>query len=173
MKNSIKILITVLTLIIVVGSFYIYKIKKDNNTELFVPIVSDIIKNQNLTDKDFTKTSGDSEAKVLARGDVNNDGFEDAIVAETFCGASCSVNLVIVLNQENKKTMFVEDNIFEGYTTGTALQSDVQAIIIENGTISITGKGLDCGYTCTEENWNIVRTLKYEFIDNNIVRLPN
>lgn len=174
MKNSIKILIIILILIILAGGFYIYTIKKDKNNDTFTPIVSNSKeKNKNLSDEDFTKISEDTEAKVLARGDINKDGFEDAIIAETFCGASCSVNLAVVLNQENKKAVIAKDNIFEGYTTGTALQSDVQDIKIENGNILITGKGLDCGYTCTEEEWNIVKTLKYEFIDNNIVRLPN
>lgn len=173
MKNSIKILISILVLIILGGSFYIYKINKDNHTEPFIPIVSKNPQvNKSLTDEQFTKTSEDPEAKVLARGDINGDGFEDAIVAETFCGASCSVNLAVVLNQENKKTIVIENNRFEGYTAGTALQSDVQEITIENGTISLTGRGLDCGYTCSEETWNVVKTLKYELIDNNIVRLP-
>jgi hypothetical protein len=172
MKNSIKILIAVLILIILGGSFYIYKIKQGNNAEPFVPIVSNSTENKTLTDEQFIKISEDPEAKVLARGDINKDGFEDAIVAETFCGASCSVNLAVVLNQDNKKTKLVEEGRFEGYTAGTALQSDVQEITIVDGTISITGRGLDCGYTCTEENWDIIKTLKYELIDNNIVRLP-
>ncbi len=173
MKNSMKILITILVFIILVGSFYIYKMKKDGNTEPFIPIVSKNPQgNKSLTDEQFTNISEDPEAKVLARGDINKDGFEDAIVAETFCGASCSVNLAVVLNQENKKTMIIENNRFEGYTAGTALQSDVQEVTIENGTISITGRGLDCDYTCSEEIWNVIKTLKYELIDNNIVRLP-
>jgi hypothetical protein len=175
MKNSIKILITVLILIILGGSFYIYKIKKDGNTEPFVPIVSTNLpnKNKSLTDKEFTKTSEDPEAKILARGDLNNDGFEDAIVAETFCGASCSVNLAVILNKDNKTTSAVENNRFEGYTAGTALQSDVQEIKIEGGTISITGRGLDCGYTCNEEKWNVIKTLRYELIEDNITRISD
>lgn len=173
MKNSIKILIAVLILIILGGSFYIYKIKKDKTAEPFIPITSpNPTQSKSLTDEQFTKTSEDPEAKVLARGDINKDGFEDAIVAETFCGASCSVNLAVILNQDNKTTKSVENNYFEGYTAGTAMQSDIEKITIENGIISITGKGLDCGYTCTEEKWDIMKTLKYEFIDNNIVRLP-
>lgn len=173
MKNSIKILIITLILIILGGSFYIYKIKKAKTIEPFIPITSsNTTQNKSLTDEQFTKTSEDPEAKVLARGDINKDGFEDAIVAETFCGASCSVNLAVILNMDNKTTKTVDEGRFEGYTAGTALQSDVQEITIQDGTISITGRGLDCGYTCTEETWNVIKTLKYEFIDNNITRLP-
>lgn len=174
MKNLLKIFITILTLIILGGSFYFYQIKKDNNTETFIPITSpDSSQNTTLTDEEFTKISEDPEAKILTRGDINKDGFEDAIIAETFCGASCSINLAIVLNQNNQKTVFLENAVFEGYTSGTALKSDINEISINNGDILITGKGLDCGYNCTEENWNIVKTLKYEFIENTIVRIPN
>lgn len=174
MKNSIKILITALILITLGASFYAYQIKKYNTAENFIPIVSNNNnEDKTLADEEFTKISEDSEARVLARGDINKDGFEDAITAETFCGASCSINLAVVLNQDNKKAVLMENAIFEGYTAGTAMKSDISEISINNGDVFITGKGLDCGYNCTEEEWEIVKTLKYEFIDNNIARIPN
>lgn len=171
MKNSMKILITILILIILGGAYYIYTIKKDDISPISPSVSTTPSETKGLSDEEFIKKSEDPEAKVLVKGDINGDKFEDVILAETFCGASCSVNLAVILNEENKTARRIENSYFEGYTAGTAMQSDVQKITIENRTISLTGRGLDCGYTCTEEKWDVVKTLRYELINDEIIRL--
>lgn len=172
MKNPIKILIIILILAIS-GGLYFHSINKteimsnENKATTSVKVLS-----SSLTDAEFIKSSADPEGKVLVRGDMNGDKYEDAIVAETFCGASCTINLAIVLNQDNKMTKLIDNTHFDGYLSGTALKSDVSSISIENGIITLTGRGLDCGENCTEDKWNVIKKLQYELIENDIVRLP-
>ncbi len=173
MTKSIKVLIAVLILIIIAGTYYIFHLK---NAQEELPAENATttvqVAEPGLTDEQLIGVTEDDEGKVLARGDLNGDKFEDAIVAETFCGASCSVGLAVILNHENKSAKLVENTHFDGYTAGTALQTDIQEVTIENGIISITGKGLDCGLDCVEERWNEVKTLKYQLHGNEIIQLP-
>ncbi len=132
-----------------------------------------------LSDADFISVV-DPEGKVVARGDINNDGYEDAIVEQVNCGASCSVDLQIVFGDQNsvaKLFVPVEYGNFEpSYVGSSAVKSEITNISIKNGIISLTGKGLGCtppetNKQCTQERWNLERTVTYRFNGREVVQL--
>lgn len=127
--------------------------------------------------KDFIKY--DSNAKIVARGDINSDGYEDAIVQVVSCGASCSIDLVAVLNLGNNKTEGIMNSDFgPAYVGSSAAKSNVTNVEIKNGIISLIGTGLECtnGVTsesnlCTQDKWSVVKTVKYKYDGRSIVQL--
>lgn len=48
-----------------------------------------------------TEYSAMHELGVVARGDINSDGYEDIVLASFSCGASCGDNLIPLLNDKN------------------------------------------------------------------------
>jgi len=186
MSRIIKILIL---LVVLVGVYTIYKLGfgecgdwyvKCQKTNEVSTINTTFIKTS-LTDAIFIATTEDSQGKVVARGDVNGDGFEDAIVQEVHCGASCSISLQLVLNDQNKTAKLVKDKNYPdtfspAFSASGADKSGVRNISIKNGIISLIGKGLACNPfnskdLCTEEKWNVVKTATYRFDGTNIIQL--
>lgn len=156
--------------LIAIGGTYIYNMKK---TE---PVVINP-NNQSLSDEVFIQATEDPEGKVIAHGDVDGDGFQDAIVEEISCGASCSVSLAVVLNNNNSTTTLIQSsqgNFAPAYNGSGATKSSITNISIENGIISLTGNGLACkddNQICTEAEWNKVKTIEYRFENNEIVQI--
>ncbi len=211
MNNSQKgfigiILVIILALGIVGGGAYIYTTQKEkikttseqttatsttsNSVTTSPTVIADVEEKNNglsLTDAQFTSVIvDDPQAKVLARGDVNMDGFEDAIVQEVHCGASCSISLQVVLNMQNKTAKLLKDKNYPdtfapAFVGSSAAKSQVDNISIDaKGIISLTGNGLDCLHftlkddeddPCTQEKWSIRRTATYKFDGKNIVQL--
>lgn len=128
-----------------------------------------------LTDAAFIKVTADPKGKVLARGDINQDGYEDALVQELHCGASCSVSLDVVLNNKNIDAQLAVSGGFEpGFKSSSAAKSSLTYVSIKEGVISLTGYGLDCGGDsgldsdiCTEENWHKIKTLQFTLNSTN------
>lgn len=134
---------------------------------------------ESLSDTEFLAVVNNPQARVLVRGDINGDGYEDAIVEDIHCGASCGVELQIVFNENNGHARLFNSttaNFGPAYVGFSAAKSNVTAIAIKDGIISLTGKGLACTSPnaqeiCTEEKWNIVRTVAYKFDGANIIQL--
>jgi hypothetical protein len=139
------------------------------------------LNSNNLTDAQFIAAgSDDPQAKVVARGDINGDGYEDAIVQEVHCGASCSIGLQVVFNDHNSSAKLFHSTKYEtfepAYMSSSAAKSEITNISIKNGIISLTGMGLACTTpgteeACTQEKWNVVRTVTYKFNGTDIVQL--
>ena len=183
----IPILVLIVAILAVAGGFYFYTHTQNNkqttSTQDLPKIVdvtselnnSNVIKKDNIPDEAFVKVTSDSKGKVLAKGDINGDGYEDAIVQEVVCGASCSVNLAVVFSDENSNVKLFKPtkyaNFEPSYRGSSAVKSEVTNVSISNGIISLTGKGLDCGKVCDEAHWNVVKTVNYKFNGQDIVQL--
>ena len=167
-----KKLLKVSALILAVSAIAYYYI----NQKVDTPVV---IENNTLAtttpivmgDNMFIAATQDADATILAKGDLNNDKLDDAIVAVAFCGASCSLTLNVVLNIDNRSTDILDNVFFDGYKSSSATKSDLSVVKIEDGIITLTGKGLDCGEDCTEEKWNVEKTIQYKLEGKKIVRI--
>jgi hypothetical protein len=125
----------------------------------------------NLSDIFFTKTFSNTEGiKIVSVGDLNGDEFIDAIVSKTTCGASCSINLLIVLNEKNESVKILggeNAEIFSPqYQNSGATKSELTETKIENGIIYLTGYGLNCTQNelepCLSKNWQKLKTVKFK-----------
>ncbi len=115
-----------------------------------------------ISDSFFLKEFPDG--KIMAKGDINGDGFEDAIVEEVHCGASCGIGLHIILNKGNKDTYAIVGKYasFEPlYRGSSAWKTALTSITIENGLIYLTGYGFDDTEIDTPES-KVIRTLKFK-----------
>ena len=193
MKNSQKgnttILVLIVILLIIGGGIYFYnKQKVEENVVIDDAVASstistttDTVENKNtLPDSEFTKTSKDPQAKILAKGDVNNDGYEDAVIQEVFCGASCAVQLKVVLNNKNINATLINDATFApAYNSAGAAKSEVDSVSInKDGIITIVGKGLNCvkeefydNNSCDDEGWRIIRAVTYKYENGKTIQL--
>ncbi len=164
------------------GEYYFIYEYSDGGPKLFGPFESEnsvatsSLKTEasnSLPDEVFIKASLDPTGKVVARGDINGDVYEDAVVKVSTCGASCSTNLMVVLNNKNIDTDVLDVSFDPGFKSSSAAKSDVTNVSIKNGIISLTGYGLDCGNPnqeadiCTQEKWSVVKTIKFKLISAN------
>ncbi|MEI8062376.1 MAG: hypothetical protein WCG97_03735 [bacterium] len=76
----------------------------------------------------------------ITHGDINNDGYEDALVEEGHCGASCGTSIYAVLNQKNGVGKLIGVNIDSLVSSG-ASQTYIKSISIKDGVISIKANG--------------------------------
>ncbi len=96
-----------------------------------------------------TKTKGDvidtettSGSEVMAQGDLNGDGFEDAILENTTCGASCGITLMAIINQKDGTAKIQDISNQKEYIVGSsAYMTDINSILIEKGIVSIRASG--------------------------------
>lgn len=177
------------------GGVYFYTKQKDEVKVEEMGVTTDIqgtstavetetVSKTSLPDSEFLKTflKDDPKAAIMARGDINMDGYEDVIVQEIHCGASCSVGLQVVLNDKNITASVLKDKNYPdtfspAFMSSSAAKSAIDKISIKNGIISLSGSGLACGSSdseepCTQEEWSIVKTVQYKFDGKNIVQLP-
>ncbi len=160
-------------LILIIASItYYYKNQKIDKPEIdlknnTLATTTPIIMGDNM----FIAATQDADATILAKGDLNSDKLDDAIVVVTFCGASCSLTLNVVLNIDNKSTKILDNVTFDGYKSSSATKSDLSVVKIENGIITLIGKGLDCEEDCNEEKWNIEKTIQYKLEGDTIVKI--
>ncbi len=168
MKKGIQITLAIL----IIGGIAYYYLNKAFNPptpmeETILATTTPVILGDNM----FIAATQDADANILAKGDLNNDTYEDAIMAVVFCGASCSLSLEVILNVENRSTQSLDNVSFDGYKSSSATKSDLSLVTIKDGVISLTGKGLDCGEDCTEQKWNIEKTIEYRLEGDKIVRI--
>lgn len=132
-----------------------------------------------LTDVFYKTAVGNSATRVLAKGDINSDGYNDAVVEEMHCGASCSTSLQLVLNIKGEKAFLFKDKNYPdtfapAFKASSVIKSEVNSVEIKNGRILLTGKGLACTSkpedVCTDVKWNLVKTATYVFDGTNIVQ---
>lgn len=75
------------------------------------------------------------DAKVIARGDINMDGYEDIALRTNTCWASCGNGIEFLLN--DKKGGIIDLNLsIPGYVGAGAGKSLVDSITISNGVIT-------------------------------------
>lgn len=179
MKNSQKGNTTFLVLAAILLAsgigFYFYNKQKTTDVVVMDDMIATTTEAKILPDSEFLKVIDDEQGKVLARGDIDLDGTEDAIALDVQCGASCGVSLIVILNKNGKPEILHGDkSAFEpAFYGSSALKSDVPNITIKEGVISLTGKGLDCapGPECNDQTWNIVKIVKYKYENGKIIQL--
>lgn len=168
-----KKVIQVTVAILIIGGIAYYYLNQQAKplpviTETPLATSTKVVLNENM----FIAATTDADATILATGDLNNDTYPDAVVAVAFCGASCSLSLEVVLNTENKSAKALDNTTFDGYKSSSATKSDLREVTIENGIISLTGKGLDCDDDCSDEKWAVEKTIQYRLEGEKIVRVP-
>ncbi len=107
----------------------------------------------------------DEQAKILAKGDINKDEYEDAIVQEIVCGASCSILPLAVLGKADGSVERV-DATFPKVIPWGAAKTDVLEISIASGNISIMARGFE-----DVPSWDTVSTKHYKFEDGSFVEI--
>jgi hypothetical protein len=168
----------VLALLLVGGGVYVYSKNKSADLSTRNVVTTQSV----LTDDDFIKAIDieyNGGAKVVARGDINMDGYEDAVVQTTSCGASCGSSLFVVFNvkDESTKVYVSQTGAFESAYNGSgAAQSVLSSVVINNGVITLTGNGLNCYMPntetpCTEEKWNMSSSVQYTYKGGRIVEI--
>lgn len=118
----------------------------------------------------YTKTSSDPQAKVLARGDLNGDGYEDAIVQEMKCAASCSIIPIIVLNEKNLRAKRLPgSDYFSGYNASGAQKTELKAVTIANGIITFVGNGFESPDQSEDPlPWKTLVKAQYRLVGNKV-----
>ncbi len=96
----------------------------------------EITKDQFENPEEAKKIGSYETANIRARGDVNGDGYEDALVVINVCGGSCGNYPTIILNNKDGTAYLVAS--FPGYITGGAGQHSFSTASIKNGIISMT-----------------------------------
>ena len=123
--------------------------------------------------------------KVVARGDINQDGLEDAIVQSSSCGASCAFYLTVVFSSENNSTKVLENAkntypAFEpAFMSSSAGKSQVDTYTIDkDGVISLTGYRLcyqpvpgTFEMSCNESDQDTNMTVKYKYDGTNLMQI--
>ena len=104
----------------------------------------------------------------VAKGDLNNNGYEDAVIADLWCAASCGTQFIVVLNNAsmfNKPEIDIPEDFSriqsfeispeEIQTTGAG-QVTIKKVEIKEGLIFITF-----------EDKNNTKVYKYELDSRN------
>lgn len=107
----------------------------------------------------------DEQAKILAKGDINKDEYEDAVVQEVVCGASCSILPLVVLGKADGSVERI-DATFPKVIPWGAAKTDVLEISITSGSISIMARGFE-----DVPSWDTVSTKHYKFEDGSFVEI--
>lgn len=104
---------------------------------------------------------------IAAKGDINGDGYQDAVVSATSCGASCGNNLDVIMNDKNGSAHKLPGIEFPGYKIAGALQTSLKSVSIGDGIISVTANNFegDGEYSIIEA----AETRNFRLIGNKIV----
>lgn len=178
-----KLITSILILIILILSAQLF-LEKKGDAGLNVVEKKEILQTETVStvsmDELFIKNFKDiygneGEPKIITKGDINKDGFEDAIIEASYCGASCSFSFYIVLNKGNNSFDLLEDSVsdFEnGITFSSAIKSSIDNVKIENGIIYISGYGLDMpSDDFSQEEWNTYKTIKFYVENDRVLRV--
>jgi hypothetical protein len=99
------------------------------------------------------------------RGDINSDGYEDAVIEDGSCGASCSSNRIVILNNKDGTAREIR-NGFDVIVPSSAAQSSIEKVSIDNGVISLTGYGF-----ADVKDWHTLETAEYKLEEERLVRI--
>ena len=106
------------------------------------------------------------------KGDINGDGYEDAIVLDTHCGASCGTGFSALINNKDGTAQLIpinfENSNLDIQTSGAA-QGEFKALSIDKQVVSIqvTTYSADPGQNATPHT-----TIRhYKFENNSLVRV--
>lgn len=187
-----SILLVILVLVGVGGGAYFYTKQKNEIKIVDTSLSTDVqgtstmatttevksVSKTTLSDAEFLKVV--PEGRVLAKGDIDLNGTLDAIILDIQCGASCGASLQVVFNKNGKAELLTSStaNFSPAFYGASAAKSAIPDITIKNGIITLTGQGLDCmkgkatevDY-CSEEKWNISKSVTYKFNGKDIVQL--
>lgn len=84
-----------------------------------------------------------TSSRGIKRGDLDQDGDEDAVVSVDSCAASCGFHLFAVINEEGVGRAFrIESDMIMGSGAGKLLTS---GITIKSGMVTISGTGFWIG----------------------------
>lgn len=119
-------------------------------------------KTYTISDSAIFKAVADPQAKILAKGDINGDGYEDAIVQKVSCGASCGVALMAVIRNTDGTTRAL-GAAFPLLVTSGAAKTEVKSVSIQNGIITITANGFK------DIDWNVLTTKNFVFEGGKLV----
>ncbi|MES2059995.1 MAG: hypothetical protein V4438_03115 [Patescibacteria group bacterium] len=115
----------------------------------------------NNTVEGFGQTIGN-----FSYGDLNGDGYEDAIAEFTTCGGSCGFGLGVFINQADgtsKMLDAIQPNVLVG---SSAAQTEIKSIIIKDGVIFITAQGFR-----DSANWDNIVTKKFKYDGSEIFEI--
>ena len=199
MKNSQKggaaIILIIIILLVIGGGVYFYSKQNEeivvedvNATSTDVQNTSSVatttevkaVNSNILPDSEYLRVIDNPNVKILAKGDIDLDGTEDAILSDIQCGASCGTSLLVVFNKNGKPELLTGPtaNFAPAFYGSSAAKSAIPNITIKNGIITLTGQGLDCMNNdgsdfdhCTEEKWNIRKSVTYKFDGKKVVQL--
>ncbi len=185
--------IVLFILVIPVLTFYIgtqYQAVKDITEQ--IPVITPIdtskaISKKLLPDSFFTdeikqKNPDAEQVSIVGRGDINKDGFEDAIIMSDYCGAGCVYHLSLALNNNNQSVKEINVD-FDGINgSPSAFKSLIATTTIRDAVISVTGSGFDCQKVpeklideqcrvSKDNQWLDSKTIQYRFNGAKIIRL--
>ena len=117
-----------------------------------------------------TNYFGDSfGVSMITHGDINNDGYEDAVVINISCGGSCGTSSSVVINQKDGTGKVVGyTGLNDALMGGGVNQTSIEKMSIDNGIISVTAQGFK-----DQTDWNTVVTKKFKLEGNNLVELTS
>jgi hypothetical protein len=75
--------------------------------------------------------------ELLYRGDVNMDGYEDAIIMSASCGGSCGRVVLLYLNQQGNDLKGLPFDEKLGIKTSSANKTELGNITVQNGIITL------------------------------------
>ena len=137
MKNKGNILTSFLILVFLVATWMVIDIIR-HSRDCCAESPSKIF----LTARNFYENN--PMARIAAVGDINNDGYGDAIV----CNGSypCESNLTAILNPKDDLTKpLIYVNFSPSYVGSGENETDIYNVSIKDGVVSLTGFGiLDC-----------------------------
>ncbi len=127
-------------------------------------VINDILKGESAASSNWVDIDlGFSE---ITKGDINDDGYEDALFIVTSCGASCGSSLGAIINQKNGEGKNISINSEKYIRPSSAMQTGITDIQISNGTVSITANGF-----IGEDDWDESVTKKFKVENNALVEI--
>jgi len=106
---------------------------------------------------------GGYNINLITKGDLNGDGFQDAFVWSTVCGASCGSVFTAVINKKDS-TVSAFNVVPEGFVMSSAAQYSVKIINIDSGIIKIKAVVPQFDGTTVDQDLN------YKLVGNNLVK---
>lgn len=110
----------------------------------------------------LNKTTTYQTARVLARGDLNNDGLQDAVLETAYCDPNCSYNLDVVINSASGKATLVMPN--NNFYAGNGLRTTIKSASISNNMINFVGMNF-----LDNSEWNTEAAKKAKFDGGSLV----
>ncbi len=151
--------------IVTAGVMVDSKIIEAFNSNLEANQAMRLVSTGNFSNKQASNKSGTYQtAKVLARGDLNSDGLQDAILETTYCDPNCSYNLDVVINSASGKATLVMPN--NNFYAGNGLRTTIKSASISNNIITLFGMNF-----LDNSEWNTESTIKVKFEGGSLTKI--